>query len=55
MDMLREKLDLLANWLKEFAETLGYSPRPISKIDRATQMRQKLLEKLEREGERIVY
>ncbi len=55
MDMLREKLDLLANWLKELAETLGYSPRPVSKIGRATQMRQKLLEKLEREGERIVY
>ncbi len=55
MVVLREKHDLIANWIKELVETLGYSSRPVSKIDRATQMRLKLIEKLERDGERIVY
>ncbi|MBT4510691.1 MAG: hypothetical protein HOC20_00585 [Chloroflexi bacterium] len=55
MDVLKVKLDLLVNYLKELAETLGYGPSPTSKIDRATQMRQKLIERLERKGERIVY
>lgn len=55
MEVLREKLDLMANWVKELVETLGYSSRPVSKIDKATQIRLKLVEKLERDGKRTVY